>query len=265
MRVEAWSYPMAPFPPTPPVWQVAQERPEVLGWGRLAMPAWIVGGLDGGLGMVKPPTVMNAGAPPAPSQLGAALVPAPGQPWQVAQSGVPEALVKVEWSWAVKPVPGFTFMWQLLQRPVVEFITSGAPVEKLTWSLACAHSLPCTPATVEGPTCVWQKAQSWPLALTSVWVIWSWVPAGTPVLASLLAVVRVEESVRPDGRLFPLPTAEPLPLVRPWQAWQLPGRATRAWKAVALLQAAPEALASAAWQVTQSTPATPVAAWFIHW
>ena len=62
-------------------------------------------------------------------------------------------------------------MWQLLQRAVLPFITSGFVEVKLVWKLACAHSLPCTPATVEVPFCVWQKLQSWPETLRSVCVI----------------------------------------------------------------------------------------------
>ena len=46
------------------------------------------------------------------------------------------------------------FMWQLLQRPVVPFITNGLADVNFTWKLACAHSLPWTPATVEMPACV---------------------------------------------------------------------------------------------------------------
>ncbi len=55
---------------------------------------------------------------------------------------------------------GLTFMWQSLQRPVLPFITSGFAVVKFAWNAACAHSLPCTPETVETPFCVWQKLQS---------------------------------------------------------------------------------------------------------
>jgi hypothetical protein len=46
------------------------------------------------------------------------------------------------------------FMWQLLQRPVVPFITSGFAGTKFRWKLACANSAPCTPTTVETPACV---------------------------------------------------------------------------------------------------------------
>ena len=45
-------------------------------------------------------------------------------------------------------------MWQLLQRPVVPFITSGFAGPKFAWKLACAHSAPCTPDAVETPACV---------------------------------------------------------------------------------------------------------------
>ena len=67
--------------------------------------------------------------------------------------------------------PGLMFMWQLLQRPVVPFITSGFADVKFAWNEACAHSLPCTPATVETPFCVWQKLQSRAETLMSVCVI----------------------------------------------------------------------------------------------
>jgi len=66
---------------------------------------------------------------------------------------------------------GLTFIWQLLHRPVLPFITSGFVEVKLMWKLACAHSLPCTPATVETPCCEWQKLQSWLETLISVCVI----------------------------------------------------------------------------------------------
>jgi len=46
------------------------------------------------------------------------------------------------------------FMWQLLQRPVVPFITSGLAGPKFTWKPACAHSAPCTPTAVETPACL---------------------------------------------------------------------------------------------------------------
>jgi hypothetical protein len=64
-----------------------------------------------------------------------------------------------------------TFMWQLLHRPVVPFIRSGFVEVKLAWKVACAHSLPCTPVTLEVPCCVWQKLQSWLVTLMSAWVI----------------------------------------------------------------------------------------------
>ena len=51
-------------------------------------------------------------------------------------------------------------MWQLLQRPVVRFMRSEFAGVKLAWNPACAHSLPCTPETVETPFCAWQKLQS---------------------------------------------------------------------------------------------------------
>jgi hypothetical protein len=62
-------------------------------------------------------------------------------------------------------------MWQLLQRAVLPFISSGFVEVKLVWKLACAHSLPCTAATVEAPCCVWQKLQSWLDTLRSACVI----------------------------------------------------------------------------------------------
>jgi hypothetical protein len=71
----------------------------------------------------------------------------------------------------VKLAAGLTFMWQSLQRPVVPFITSGFADVKLAWNEACAHSLPCTPATVETPFCVWQKLQSRLETLMSACVI----------------------------------------------------------------------------------------------
>ena len=70
----------------------------------------------------------------------------------------------------MKVVPGFTFMWQSLHRPVVPFMVSGVTAEKLAWNEAWAHSFPWMPATVEGPAWVWQKAQSKALTFTSAWV-----------------------------------------------------------------------------------------------
>ena len=90
------------------------------------------------------------------------------------------------------------------------------------------------------------------------------MPTGTPVLASLLAIVNVLESVRPAGRLLFVPAADPPPLVRPWHVWQAAGLVTNEWNRVALLQALPDCFASVAWQVKQSFPLTPVAPWFIH-
>ena len=66
---------------------------------------------------------------------------------------LPDALVKELWSCAVKAAPGFTFIWQLLQRPVVPFSTRGLAEEtKFAWKLACAHSFPWTPEVVETPS-----------------------------------------------------------------------------------------------------------------
>ena len=87
---------------------------------------------------------------------------------------------------------------------------------------------------------------------------------GTPVSALAEAVVSVVESVSPAGRLLLVPATVPPPLVSPWHPWQVPGLATAAWKRVALLQALPEGLASAAWQAAQSAAATAAAPWFIH-
>ena len=101
MSVEAWSYPIAPLPPTPPWWQVAQATAApvpvtVLGCGKLAIPACVVAVLAGGRGIANPPTEMNCGVPPPPSQFGAEVVPVPGQEWQELQSWVPAALVNAE-------------------------------------------------------------------------------------------------------------------------------------------------------------------------
>jgi hypothetical protein len=52
-------------------------------------------GFAGGFGIVKPPTVMSAGAP-APRQLGVLTVPVPGQVWQELQSSLPGAAVNAE-------------------------------------------------------------------------------------------------------------------------------------------------------------------------
>ena len=121
--------------------------------------------------LLQPVNVTMSGAAEAPSQLGDDDVPVPGQEWHEAQSCDPGAEVKLLWSRSAKPVPGLTFMWQSLQRPEVPFITSGFPALKLVWNEACAHSLPCTPFTFETPFCVWQKLQSWLVALMSVWLI----------------------------------------------------------------------------------------------
>src|SRR5712691_2324247 len=156
-------------------------------------------------------------------------------------------------------------MWQLLQRPVVPFMISGLVPMKLAWKLACAHSAPSIPGVLDGPTCVWQALQSRPVTLTSAWLIWSWVPAGTPVVGSLLAVVKVLESVRPLGMLLLVPGAiEPTPLPRPWHMKHDATPGTAAWKDVVLLHAPPEALASARWQTAQSWPTTSSVMWFIH-
>jgi len=61
------------------------------------MPACNVPAVDaGGDGIVKPPTEMKIGAPVAPSQLGAAVLPVPGKAWQLEQSWLPGALLNVE-------------------------------------------------------------------------------------------------------------------------------------------------------------------------
>src|SRR2546425_8800345 len=86
-----------------------------------------------------------------------------------------------------------------------------------------------------------------------------------PVVLSAAAEVTVFELVKPTGRLFWVPATEPPPLVRPWHSLQLLGFVTAAWKESDLLQALPEVFASAAWQTTQSLPATEVEPWFIHW
>ena len=119
---------------------MVQFEPE--GCGKLLMPASVTAELAGGFGTVKPPTLMYVGAPPAaPFQFGADGVPVPGQAWQELQSVVPEVLVKLAWLGLI-PAPGFTFMWQLLHRPVVLFIRSGLEAVKLWWNRACAHSFP---------------------------------------------------------------------------------------------------------------------------
>jgi len=74
------------------------------------------------------------------------------------------------------------------------------------------------------------------------------------VVESLLAVVSVEESVSPTGRLLPEPIVDPLPFASPWQFWQVPGLGTEAWNSVDLLQAGPEGTASLAWHLAQSRP-----------
>ena len=87
---------------------------------------------------------------------------------------------------------------------------------------------------------------------------WSCVPAGTPVVASLLAVVSVDESVSPLGRLLSVPWVDAVAVAQA-VAGLAGGRAGSVGvEAVGLLQALPEALASAAWQPTQSCPATAV-------
>ena len=83
-------------------------------------------------------------------------------------------------------------------------------------------------------------------------------------MASALAVVSMVELVRPVGRLFFVPATEPPPLVRPWHSLQVVGEATGPWNLSALLHALPDVFASAAWQRTQSFPATQLDPWFIH-
>ncbi len=75
----------------------------------------------------------------------------------------------------------------------------------------------------------------------------------------------MDELVRPTGKLLLVPATEPPPLVRPWHSRQLLGLDTAPWKEADLLQALPEVFASAAWQATQSLPATEPEPWFIHW
>src|SRR5438105_2741385 len=76
----AWSYPNAPRPPPGCAWQAVQVAPlGTAGWARLLRPAWVVAAFDaGGCAMVKPPTLIDAGAPAAWCQSGAAAVPVPG-------------------------------------------------------------------------------------------------------------------------------------------------------------------------------------------
>src|SRR5262249_41072259 len=159
--------------------------------------------------------------------------------------------------------PGLTFMWQLLHRPVVPSMISGIAPVKFAWKLACAHSAPWIPGVWDGPTCVWQRLHSFEITLMSAWWIWSRVPTGTPVVGSLLAVVKVLESVRPLGRVLSMPgLGEPL-----WRAWHAEHDATpgiAAWSDVVLLHTAPEALASARWQAAQSLYAASGARWLIH-
>ena len=121
--------------------------------------------------MGNPPTEMNCGDALAPSQLGAAEVPVPGNAWHDAQSWLPGALVNELWSSGRNVAAGLTLRWQLLQRPVVPFITSGVPPEKLAWNEPCAHSLPATPVAVETPAWVWHALQSRPKTLISACVI----------------------------------------------------------------------------------------------
>src|SRR5450631_1055265 len=102
------------------------------------------------------------------------------------------------------------------------------------------------PAVVETPAWVWQKPQSWPVTLTSAWLICASVPAGIPVEEPVAALVAMVELVSPDGRLFLVPATEPPPLVRPWHSWQVLALVTTAWKESDLLQALPVALASVA-------------------
>ena len=90
--------------------------------------------------MANPPTGMYMGIAPAPSQFGLEAVPVPGQEWHELQSWLPAVAENVLWSKAVNVAPGLTFMWQLLQRPVVPFTTSGFAEVNFRWKLACAHS-----------------------------------------------------------------------------------------------------------------------------
>src|SRR5437899_1034783 len=155
-----WSYPIAGCPPVSEVWHAVQVPAVTVGCGRLATPPWSSGAGAGGAGTVKPPTEMYRGKSTAPSQFGADGVPVPGQEWHDEQSGVPGSADNALWSSTVKPGGGFTFMWQLLQRPMVPSIVNGLPGLKLAWKDACAHSRPCTPGSVEAPACVWQMLHS---------------------------------------------------------------------------------------------------------
>jgi hypothetical protein len=78
----------------------------------------------------KPPTEIVVGAVPvAPNQLGLVALPVPGYVWHMLQSVLPDVFENALWSCRVRPGLGLTFMWQLLQRPVVPFKMSAvAPV-----------------------------------------------------------------------------------------------------------------------------------------
>src|SRR5215475_8362095 len=152
-------------------------------------------------------------------------------------------------------------MWQLLQRPVIPSMISGIASPKFAWKLACAHSAPWTPGAWDGPTCVWQRLHSYQMTLKSAWLIWSWVPAGTPVVGSLLAVVEVLESVRPLGMLLSMPGSVE-PLNRPWHTEHDCSTDIEAWNGIVLLHTALEAFASPRWQTAQSLFTASDAKWF---
>ena len=69
--------------------------------------------------------------------MGADTLPVPGNEWQELQSVLPDAFVNVLWSCPAYAAPGLSFMWQLLQRPVVPLITSAlAAAVKFAWKRA---------------------------------------------------------------------------------------------------------------------------------
>src|SRR5436189_23769 len=74
------------------------------------MPACFAAAAAGGAGTVKPPTVITCGTPDAPSQLGAAAVPVPGNAWHAA--ALAEGFVEDAVSAA-----GRLFAWQSTQEP----------------------------------------------------------------------------------------------------------------------------------------------------
>src|SRR6266700_495535 len=147
---------------------------------------------------------------------------------------------------------GLSARWQLLQRPVVRFMTSDAAAGKLAWNRAWAHSFPATPDAVETPAWLWQKLQSWLVTLMSSWLICAGVAAATPVAA--LADVSIVDGVRPTGKLLRVPATPPPPLARPWHSWQVRAPGAAACSEIDRLQAPTVFCASAAWQAAQSLP-----------